>query len=78
VKAREVSNEVYLKATAATFRESWRMVDAVIKVAAERSDAIVSRARAEDIMCAPPSFVVVDFMSILSIAQLSNVRGQYG
>jgi hypothetical protein len=49
-RAREISIEVYLQATAATFREAWRLVDAIIKVAAERNECMVTRARAEDVV----------------------------
>lgn len=49
-RARELSNEIYLKACAATFREAWRIVDAVIEISNERSDAVVSRNRAEDVV----------------------------
>ncbi|KAJ7729685.1 exocyst complex component Sec10-domain-containing protein [Mycena maculata] len=49
-RARELSNATYLKATAATFRESWRMVDAIMQAAAERPDSNVQRTRAEDVV----------------------------
>ncbi|KAJ7695956.1 f-box protein pof6 [Mycena rosella] len=49
-RAREISNAIYLKAAAATFRESWRMVDAIMQAAAERPDANVERTRAEDVV----------------------------
>ncbi|KAJ7164689.1 exocyst complex component Sec10-domain-containing protein [Mycena crocata] len=49
-RARELSNATYLKAAAATFRESWRMVDAIMQAASERSDANVERTRAEDVV----------------------------
>jgi recyclin-1 len=39
-----------LKAAAATFRESWRMVDAVMAAAAERSGSGVRKERAEDVV----------------------------
>ncbi|KAJ7714215.1 exocyst complex component Sec10-like protein [Mycena metata] len=49
-RARELSNATYLKAAAATFRESWRMVDAILKAGAERPDSNVERTRAEDVV----------------------------
>ncbi|KAJ7069939.1 exocyst complex component Sec10-like protein [Mycena amicta] len=49
-RAREISNATFLKATAATFRESWRMTDAIMKAAAEREDSNVPRTRAEDVV----------------------------
>ncbi|KAJ6557258.1 exocyst complex component Sec10-domain-containing protein [Mycena vulgaris] len=49
-RARELSNAVYLKAAAATFREAWRMVDAITQAAAERADANIQRTRAEDVV----------------------------
>ncbi|KAI0077568.1 hypothetical protein K474DRAFT_1595715 [Panus rudis PR-1116 ss-1] len=49
-RAREISSEVFLKATAGSFKEAWRMVDATLKVAELRPDAGVSRTLAEDIV----------------------------
>lgn len=54
-KAREISNEVFLKAAAASFREAWRMVDVLIEVGAGPADlgkkaSAVSRTQAEDVM----------------------------
>ncbi|KAJ6620768.1 exocyst complex component Sec10-like protein [Mycena sp. CBHHK59/15] len=49
-RARELSNATYLKATAATFKESWRMVDAIMQAASERSDSNIERTRAEDVV----------------------------
>ncbi|KAG9218157.1 hypothetical protein CCMSSC00406_0008096 [Pleurotus cornucopiae] len=49
-RAREVSNDTYLKAAAATFREAWRMVDAVMQAASVREDSAVSKTRAEDVV----------------------------
>jgi hypothetical protein len=48
--ARALSNEAFLKASAATFREAWRLVDASLQVAAARPDAGVSRTQAEDVV----------------------------
>ncbi|KII91464.1 hypothetical protein PLICRDRAFT_104834 [Plicaturopsis crispa FD-325 SS-3] len=45
-RAREISNEIYLKATAAAFREAWRIVDVVIQVGGDT----VSRTQAEDVV----------------------------
>jgi recyclin-1 len=49
-RAREVSNEAFLKATAASFREAWRIVDVVLEIAKTRPDATVSQTRAEDVV----------------------------
>ncbi|KAF7365418.1 hypothetical protein MVEN_00414500 [Mycena venus] len=49
-RAREISNATYLKAAAAAFRESWRMVDAIMQAAAQRPDSNVERTRAEDVV----------------------------
>ncbi|KAF8208698.1 exocyst complex component Sec10-domain-containing protein [Mycena galopus ATCC 62051] len=49
-RAREISNATYLKAAAATFRESWRMVDAIMQAASQRPDSNVERTRAEDVV----------------------------
>lgn len=49
-RARELSSETFLKATAASFREAWRMVDTIIQVSSERKDALIPRTRAEDIV----------------------------
>ncbi|KAF7430450.1 F-box protein: endocytic membrane traffic, recycling ReCYcling 1 [Pleurotus ostreatus] len=48
-RAREVSNDTFLKAAAATFREAWRMVDAM-QAASVREDSAVSKTRAEDVV----------------------------
>jgi recyclin-1 len=37
-RAREVSPAIYLQATAASFKESWRMVDVLVEVAGEKKD----------------------------------------
>ncbi|KAJ8090381.1 F-box protein: endocytic membrane traffic, recycling ReCYcling 1 [Marasmius tenuissimus] len=52
LRAREISTDTYLKAVAATFKEAWRMVDAILLAAATRPDTdnIVSRTRAEDVV----------------------------
>ncbi|KAJ3549085.1 hypothetical protein NM688_g5218 [Phlebia brevispora] len=49
-RAREISNETFLKATAASFKETWRMVDVIVQVSSERSEALVPRTRAEDVV----------------------------
>ncbi|TFK62641.1 hypothetical protein BDN72DRAFT_889964 [Pluteus cervinus] len=49
-RAREVSTAVYLRANAASLRESWRMVDAIVQAASEREDSEVSREKAEDVV----------------------------
>ncbi|KAF9456894.1 exocyst complex component Sec10-domain-containing protein [Collybia nuda] len=40
----------FLKATAASFREAWRMVDIIMIAAAEREDSGVKKERAEDVI----------------------------
>ncbi|KAJ8519438.1 hypothetical protein ONZ45_g3641 [Pleurotus djamor] len=50
LRAREVSTDVYLKAAAATFREAWRMVDAIMLAASVREDSAISRTRVEDVV----------------------------
>lgn len=55
-RAREVSNDSFLRATAACFKESWKLVDAIIQVASSRpSKRAVSRTHAEDVMYVPYS-----------------------
>ncbi|TFK45675.1 hypothetical protein OE88DRAFT_1639530 [Heliocybe sulcata] len=49
-RAREISNVAFLQATAASFKESWRIVDALIAVAQQRSDSLVTRTKAEDVV----------------------------
>jgi len=49
-RAREVSNEIFLKANAASFKESWRMVDVIAEVARERSDSMITKTQAEDVV----------------------------
>ena len=49
-RARELSNETFLKAAAASFKVAWRMVDVVVKVAAQRSDSQITLTRAEDVV----------------------------
>nr|GAT58766.1 predicted protein [Mycena chlorophos] len=49
-RAREISNPTFLKATAATFGEAWRMADAIMQAAAERADSNIPRNRAEDVV----------------------------
>lgn len=48
--ARELSSETFLKACAASYKEAWRMVDAIMEVASERSDSLVTKAQAEDVV----------------------------
>ena len=47
-RAREVSTEAFLKASAASFREAWRMVDLIVRVSSQRPDVDVTRTQAED------------------------------
>ncbi|KAI0759399.1 exocyst complex component Sec10-like protein [Trametes elegans] len=48
-RAREISNEVFLKATAASFKEAWRMVDTIVQVAAAK-DSDFPKTKAEDVV----------------------------
>ncbi|KAI0323382.1 hypothetical protein GY45DRAFT_1264660 [Cubamyces sp. BRFM 1775] len=48
-RAREISNEVFLKATAASFKEAWRMVDTVVQVASTK-DPNFPKTKAEDVV----------------------------
>ncbi|KAL5514904.1 hypothetical protein ACEPAG_2220 [Sanghuangporus baumii] len=47
-KAREVSNEAFLRATAAAFKEAWRMVDVLLEL--KNDDSHVSCTQAEDVV----------------------------
>ncbi|OBZ66423.1 F-box protein pof6 [Grifola frondosa] len=49
-RAREVSNEAFLKATAATFKEAWRMVDIIIDIATQGSETAFPKTKAEDVV----------------------------
>ncbi|EJF59704.1 hypothetical protein DICSQDRAFT_108611 [Dichomitus squalens LYAD-421 SS1] len=49
-RAREVSNEIFLKAAAATFKESWRMVDTIMQVAAAKEHSQFPKTTAEDVV----------------------------
>lgn len=50
-RAREISNDSFLRATAACFKESWKLVDAVIQVSSSSpSKSTISRTQAEDVM----------------------------
>ncbi|KAI0799982.1 exocyst complex component Sec10-like protein [Fomes fomentarius] len=48
-RAREISNAIFLQATAASFKEAWRMVDAIVQVAATRADLQLPKTKAEDV-----------------------------
>ena len=49
--ARQLGTGVYLKCVAAAFKESWKMVDAIMHAAKERpNEEVVSRTRAEDVV----------------------------
>ena len=51
-RAREISNDSFLRATAACFKESWKLVDTIIQVSSsDPSKSIISRTQAEDVMC---------------------------
>ena len=47
-KAREISNEVFLRATAAAFKEAWRIVDALVQL--KNDDEYVTLTQAEDVV----------------------------
>ncbi|SJL10333.1 uncharacterized protein ARMOST_13717 [Armillaria ostoyae] len=49
-RAREISNETYLKAAAASFKESWRMVDAVLQAAKASPNSNLTQTKAEDVV----------------------------
>jgi len=54
--ARSLANStLFLKATAACFREAWRIVDTVMELASQRHPRVageeVSKAQAEDVVC---------------------------
>ena len=49
-RAREIANETFLKAAAATFRESWRLVDALQQL--DKSGTFLSSTQAEDVVYA--------------------------
>ncbi|RPD52774.1 hypothetical protein L226DRAFT_547378 [Lentinus tigrinus ALCF2SS1-7] len=49
-RAREISNEIFLKACAASFKEAWRMVDTILQVAATRADFQLPKTKAEDVV----------------------------
>ena len=52
-RAREISNDSFLRATAACFKESWKLVDTIIRVSTSGpSKSTVSRTQAEDVMYA--------------------------
>lgn len=48
--AREISNDTYLKSTAASFKVAWKMVDAIMDVANQRKDSDVDKHKAEDVV----------------------------
>ena len=48
-RAREISNEIFLKATAASFKEAWRMVDTIVQVASAK-DPDFPKTKAEDVV----------------------------
>ncbi|CAK5284347.1 unnamed protein product [Mycena citricolor] len=49
-RAREISNAIFLRATAASFGETWKMADVIMEAASQRSDSNVERTRAEDVI----------------------------
>ncbi|KAI0657050.1 exocyst complex component Sec10-like protein [Cubamyces menziesii] len=48
-RAREISNEVFLKATAASFKEVWRIVDTIVQVASAK-DPDFPKTKTEDVV----------------------------
>ena len=50
--AREISNGIFLKSTAASFREAWKMVDAIMEAAKIRPDSNIDQHKAEDVVYA--------------------------
>lgn len=48
--AREISPTTYLKSVAASFREAWRMVDAIVEVAKQRVDSRLQKTMTEDVV----------------------------
>ncbi|KAH9942244.1 exocyst complex component Sec10-domain-containing protein [Epithele typhae] len=49
-RAREISNAIFLQATAASFKESWRIVDTIIKVGSQGSNTPFPKTQAEDVV----------------------------
>ena len=49
-RAREISNEIFLKAAAASFKEAWRMVDTVMHIASVNEDLKLPKTKAEDVV----------------------------
>ena len=50
-RAREISNDSFLRAAAACFKESWKLVDIIIQVSSSGpSENTISRTQAEDVM----------------------------
>jgi len=67
-RAREISNDSFLRATAACFKESWKLVDTIIQVSSGPSKSNISRAQAEDVMYVlPRCFFLHDLMKKTAI-----------
>ncbi|KAI1790025.1 exocyst complex component Sec10-like protein [Ganoderma leucocontextum] len=49
-RAREISNGIFLKASAASFKEAWRMVDTIMHIASAREDLKLPKTKAEDVV----------------------------
>lgn len=62
-RAREISNEAYLQATAASFSQAWGMVDVLLEVASQRTDSMVERTKAEDVMQVSPLLSPLGFIT---------------
>ena len=49
-RAREISNDSFLRATAACFKESWKLAEIIIQVSSSVSKNTISQTQAEDVM----------------------------
>ena len=49
-RAREISNEIFLKAAAASFKEAWRIVDTIMHIASTKEDFEMPKTKAEDVV----------------------------
>ncbi|KAF5347124.1 hypothetical protein D9756_010941 [Leucocoprinus leucothites] len=58
-RAREVSTVMFLQATAACSRVSWKMVDTMMLATEQRKDSEITRTKAEDVMYVPPTFLAM-------------------
>jgi hypothetical protein len=70
---------LFLKATAACFREVWRIVDTILELASQRhppsAEEEVSKAQAEDVVCVfSPSAFISDTRNVSSFLSLTWMR----